>query len=407
MAIFSAGHLIVLYLYQFQFFQEFIPSNDSYTSLFGMSSVILSDCSRTWKFVVNPQLEWHHFVNPIMLLVLYYTLATLIRLWLQEPVDTVSEEGDGGAGEESVCSDTKNTAENKCDMWRRANYSTDGRNLLSTQDGYTTSEVLVVTSNGTPLDFTPSTPNSENGPLGLDLYSTPQYKMDRGDGGSGKKDDSVYEVTEDREEISEVVESTRANTLVTVFRFVMKQSYICALIAMMAWSITYVSWLTFVFLIWSCTLWMVRDRRKYAMLTSPFMVLYGNLLLILQYIWSFELLPAVPGFFLKKEVPFRELGSKILCLLSFWLLLRQALTERRERLKEEAVLSDVRVDAHRKGEEEDDEDGSEKDMVQVLGNMVMAMFVKYWIYICGGMFFFVSFEGRIVMYKIIYMMLFL
>lgn len=45
--------------------------------------------------------------------------------------------------------------------------------------------------------------------------------------------------------------------------------------------------------------------------------------------------------------------------------------------------------------------------MQVLGKMVMALLVKYWIYICGGMFFFVSFEGTIVMYKIIYMMMFL
>lgn len=56
-------------------------------------------------------------------------------------------------------------------------------------------------------------------------------------------------------------------------------------------------------------------------------------------------------------------------------------------------------------EEEDDED--EQDIMKVLGKLVMAMFIKYWIYVCGGMFFFVSFEGRIVMYKIIYMVLFL
>lgn len=57
-------------------------------------------------------------------------------------------------------------------------------------------------------------------------------------------------------------------------------------------------------------------------------------------------------------------------------------------------------------EEEEDED-DEQDIMKVLGKLVMAMFIKYWIYVCGGMFFFVSFEGRIVMYKIIYMMLFL
>ena len=58
-------------------------------------------------------------------------------------------------------------------------------------------------------------------------------------------------------------------------------------------------------------------------------------------------------------------------------------------------------------EEEASEEGDEKDIMQVLGGMVMAMLVKYWVYICGGMFFFVSFEGTIVMYKIIYMVMFL
>lgn len=58
-------------------------------------------------------------------------------------------------------------------------------------------------------------------------------------------------------------------------------------------------------------------------------------------------------------------------------------------------------------EKSEEEEGGENDLMQMVGNLVMAMLVKYWIYICGGMFFFVSFEGRVVMYKIIYMMLFL
>uniref|UniRef100_A0A9J7X3X7 Piezo-type mechanosensitive ion channel component n=1 Tax=Cyprinus carpio carpio TaxID=630221 RepID=A0A9J7X3X7_CYPCA len=320
MAIFSAGHLITLYLYQFQFFQEAVPPGNTYASLFGISPVVQTDCSHTWMFRVNPDLEWHHFVNPIMLLVLYYTLATLIRLWLIRP-------------------------------WR----------LLKTHAAF-------------------------------------PEKVDCG----------VYEIDSVIVELPEVPRpfgGVRVNAAVKAFRFIMKQSYICALIAMMAWSITYVSWLTFVFLIWSCILWMVRDRRKYSMVTSPFMVFYGNLLIILQYIWSFESLQPVPGLFLKKEVPFRELGSKVrphyelhlftLCLLSFWLLLRQFLTERREKQTDETQLSEVKVEGHT------------IEMMDVLGRTVMAMLNKYWIYICGGMFFFVSFEGRIVMYKIIYMMMFL
>lgn len=56
-------------------------------SVFGISPIIQSNCSNTWKLTVHPQRKWYHFVNPIMLLILYYTLATLIRLWLQEPID--------------------------------------------------------------------------------------------------------------------------------------------------------------------------------------------------------------------------------------------------------------------------------------------------------------------------------
>ncbi|XP_056149372.1 piezo-type mechanosensitive ion channel component 2 [Lampris incognitus] len=422
MAIFSAGHLIVLYLYQFQFFQESIPPDDSYIRLFGISSIVQSDCSYTWKLIVNQGLKWHHFVNPIMLLVLYYTLATLIRLWLQEPLDQPVEEQEGEVnGEEApVGNGTNNSAEKKRQLWWRAHQGTDEKRLLSTQDGFSTTEPML-TSNGTSFDYT----TTENGPVRLDLYATPHYRVDQSTDIREKKDDCVYEVCLPVEETeTEGVEEQRGegegedeneeekkgapSALVKVFCFIMKQSYICALIAMMAWSITYVSWLTFVFLIWSCTLWMVRDRRRYAMLTSPFMVLYGNLLLGLQYIWSFEILDAVPGLFLKKDVPFSELGSKILCLLSFWLLLRQTLTERQDKLQEaETDLSGVHVDKHKRKGSEGEEEGEEQDVMQVLGNLIMALLVKYWIYICGGMFFFVSFEGRIVMYKIIYMMMFL
>lgn len=59
-------------------------------SVFGISPIIQSNCSYTWKLIVHPDRKWYHFVNPIMLLILYYTLATLIRLWLQEPIDQLT-----------------------------------------------------------------------------------------------------------------------------------------------------------------------------------------------------------------------------------------------------------------------------------------------------------------------------
>ncbi|XP_073720596.1 piezo-type mechanosensitive ion channel component 2-like isoform X1 [Misgurnus anguillicaudatus] len=421
MAIFSAGHLIILYSNQFQFLQEAIRPNDSYSSLFGISSIVRTDCSSTWKFEVNSGLKWYHFVNPIMLLVLYYTLATLIRLWLQDPtiVDECEEDEVNEENEENevVGNNVPHTSDRKRLLWWKVRQKTEERNLISTQDGYSTSEMVMVTSNGTSFDYVSAVP-IENGPMSLDRYSTPQYKVEQPIESEEKTvvyTDEVLDTHQDEEEEEEEEEKTEdeeegggpPKALVKIFKFIMKQSYICALIAMMAWSITYISWPTFVFLLWSCTLWMVRDRRKYAMLTSPFMVAYGNFLLVLQYIWSFEQIQPVPGFFRKMNVPCREIGAKLLCQLSFWLLLRQTLMERQEKLEEDATLSDVKVEEQKKDEEKEEEEGDESDLMQVIGKLVMALLVKYWIYICGGMFFFVSFEGDMVMYKIVYMMMFL
>ncbi|XP_061111226.1 piezo-type mechanosensitive ion channel component 2-like [Conger conger] len=407
MAIFSAGHLTVLYLYQFQFFQENVLY-DSATRAFGISTVIQSNCSNTWQLSVHRGLKPQHYMNPIMLLVLYYTLATLIRLWLQEPIAPVCEDGGGCEDRELECAEhMENSVQKKRSLWRKARYATEERNLLSTLDGYSMSDAMVVTSNGNSFGFI----SPDNGPGALDLYSTPQYKVDRVENGSEeKKEDIVVGVSEKSAE-TEKPEEGKKHTLATIFNFIMMQSYICALIAMMAWSITYVSWFTFVFLIWSCALWIVRDRRKYAMLTSPFMVIYGDLVIVLQYIWSFEGQKEISGLSIESKRPFPELASKMLYLLTFWLLLRQALTERKqrqERDKEPAALSDVIVEIPPKEEEEEEEGGDgEKEVMKVLGNLVMSLFIKYWIYMCGGMFFFVSFEGTMVMYKIIYMMMFL
>ncbi|XP_064363267.1 piezo-type mechanosensitive ion channel component 2 isoform X3 [Dromaius novaehollandiae] len=430
MAIFSAGHLIGLYLYQLQFFQEVVPPKDFYARLFGVTSLTQTNCSSTWMIIRNQELYWYHHANPVLLLVMYYTLATLIRLWLQEPVvmEMPHEEKSSSREDdkEIACSPVPMTAERRRSLWYASHYTTDERKLLSmTQDEYKPSDVLLVTVNGNPIDYHTIHPTLplENGPAKADMYSTPQYKWEPSDDMSEKEE----EEEEEEEVTQEEKENVKLHAMVSVFQFIMKQSYICALIAMMAWSITYHSWLTFVLLIWSCTLWMIRDRRKYAMISSPFMVFYGNLLLTLQYIWSIELkndeLPEVSGFLERKEPG--ELASKILFTITFWLLLRQHLTEQKALQLKEATLSEVKVGSEEneeKGEElqegevaeeeeeeeeEEEDDDDEQDIMKVLGKLVMAMFIKYWIYVCGGMFFFVSFEGRIVMYKIIYMVLFL
>lgn len=123
-------------------------------------------------------------------------------------------------------------------------------------------------------------------------------------------EEDEWEEEEDEEEVRRTAEEG-VSAGAMAFSFLLKQSYICALIAMMAWSITYVSWLTCVLLLWSCVLWMMRERRRYTLMSSPWLVAYGNLLVILQYIYSFPAVQEVPGLFPKKEDPCRELASKV------------------------------------------------------------------------------------------------
>ncbi|ELV12757.1 Protein PIEZO2 [Tupaia chinensis] len=223
LAIFTAGHLIGLYLYQFQFFQEAVPPNDYYARLFGIKSVIQTDCSSTWKIIVNPDLSWHHHANPILLLVMYYTLATLIRIWLQEPL--VQEERTKDEDRALACSPIQITAERRRSLWYATHYPTDER------------KGLLVTVNGNPVDYHtihPSLP-MENGPAKGDLYSTPQYRWEHSEESSEKKEEEEDEKEEFEEEMRshEEKRSVKVHAMVSVFQFIMKQSYICALIAMM------------------------------------------------------------------------------------------------------------------------------------------------------------------------------
>lgn len=78
-----------------------------------------------------------------------------------------------------------------------------------------------------------------------------------------------------------------------------------------------------------------------------------------------------------------------------------------EEQEEGEEVKEEKQELQKEEEEEEVEEDDDQDIMKVLGNLVVAMFIKYWIYVCGGMFFFVSFEGKIVMYKIIYMVLFL
>lgn len=53
------------------------------------------------------------------------------------------------------------------------------------------------------------------------------------------------------------------------------------------------------------------------------------------------------------------------------------------------------------------DEGETVGLVSILGGLVKGTLVKYWIFLCCSMFFVVSFSGKVQVYKILYIGLFL
>uniref|UniRef100_A0A672GNJ7 Uncharacterized protein n=1 Tax=Salarias fasciatus TaxID=181472 RepID=A0A672GNJ7_SALFA len=282
MTIFSGGHLLALYLYQLPLSQQLVPPDDIYPRLFGMTGIIRTNSSDRHTLGLHTHITWPDFVNPLVLLLLYYTLMALLHKWVHITEEEVS--------------------------------------------------VYLVVPHVFFLCFS-FTPETE----------------------------SEGEMLQDSEEVIRSCTETLPppsgpSGLVVFGRLVQKHSYVSALIIMMVWSITYNNWLTFALLVWSCIIWMMRDRRRYAMMSAPFLAIYGTVLLVL----------AINSFFL-----FSTVFLRFSCQLSF--CLPQPFT----RFYTSA------------------EESQPSPLVALLISAVKGVLVKYWILFCCSMFFVVSFSGKV------------
>ncbi|NXH86839.1 PIEZ1 protein, partial [Edolisoma coerulescens] len=385
-SIYSAAHLLCLYAYQTPFVQGVFPPPTIWARVFGFKDIILyHNCSQPNTLELNTSYPWPVYANPGILLLLYYTMATLVKLhWLgaKRTVAPAQPCSRDLVELESWPKDTDRVAE-------------DTKPMLS-----------------------PSTekPSGSTENCTIHILSAPQGCLTRPLPMPGRR---------------RRVEWLPLHTLGHVL---MKQSYVSALIAMMVWSISYHSWMTFVLLLWSCLIWMVRSRRHFAMLCSPFLVLYATTLCSLQYVWAMDLSPELPTriSFMRlrplglvhPQYPCLALGAKVsvglchpcppqrpagpahrlspqlLLTLTFWMLLRQFVKEKVLTRRSPATpLLEVSVT--------DTDTSQMRDVLKSLGEVVKNFFAKFWICVCAGMFILVTFTGRLVVYKIIYMLLFL
>lgn len=73
--IYTALHILVYYLYQFNLFQNVIQSDNLYARLFGLNRVIYTKCEQPAHLYFANDLKWQQIVYPFILFLLYWFLA--------------------------------------------------------------------------------------------------------------------------------------------------------------------------------------------------------------------------------------------------------------------------------------------------------------------------------------------
>ncbi|XP_060788684.1 piezo-type mechanosensitive ion channel component 2 [Neoarius graeffei] len=394
MSIFSGGHILVLYLYQLPLFQQLIPPEDIYARLFGMTAFIHTNSSEPYSLGLHPDMTWPMIINPLLLLVLYYTLVALLQKWALTATEDVEEKIESHSKESNVLPSCSKIA--------------DGDYLSS---GMTEHMLNNSWQNNNPSGLDPLLSDADYLQcLSLPMYIQHECSYDAADEQevSCNNEDRLTEALTDEEPFS----SPKTSAFILLGRSIMRQSYVIALIIMMVWSITYNSWLTFALLVWSCVIWMSRRRREYTMISAPFLAVYCTLLLVASFISGFhlhhsELFPALPKAVLVDfdlytyHTPCLHLGAKLIYAFSFWMLRRQQLIEKQEKQKQnEESLHEVKSTSIADKTES-------SSMLNRIGAFLKGILVKYWIVCCCSMFFVISFSGKVVVYKILYICLFL
>ncbi|XP_050729555.1 piezo-type mechanosensitive ion channel component-like isoform X3 [Eriocheir sinensis] len=495
-------HVLSLYVYQTQWAQEYLPPASLAARLLGMTALVGTDCTDPRSAPLSTD-EWSRFLNPVLLLVLYYVLSFESQFLLSNKAALLSpvgssvrylirrstirsrsiKSGRSSASEASRSRRTSFTHQSRRRLLpesQEAGVAVGGSSLGSGlgfgQDSdpswdaplplcrnpsirdsacsYNTTSARSLRSsygpNGSlpsklcprsfqsearsersgcllspPLSSTTQPEGSEGTRVEGDVEGSSNVGVDSGGagvgGGGGEKGEP-----EEEHPLQRLI-----YPLISVFQLVIRSSYIATNIVMMAWSITYHSWLTFVLLLWACVLWMIPNQRAAMLRCSPFLVIYAELLLLIQYIYCMDLteeeLPSQVeavnlsqiGLVKYPTLPCKPLMVKVLYTTMFWLTLRQYVQEVVEVTKREmssaAALQPftVAVSTTSSGQPvttliSSHDEQTSSPVMQRVGQWLRGLLVKFWIWLVAIMLFIFGIQGsEVVIFRIMYMVLFL
>ena len=377
--VWSGIHLCVLHLYQFQFFQELVDPQSLVARVLGLTGIIKTDCSKPWYVDFHDSSQWPWFVNPGVILMLYITLAVECKHWLHRKELIIIDEPKGRIRS------------------KKSKKATEQQHLVDHENpSYSTFD-----KEGSPS-----------------MSAAFESDEDEADGDASSKPAKKKKPTKDNH---------KRPAIVSMLVYSMKQSYILTLIAMMAWSITYHSWLTFLLLLGACLIWMIPKSRHLTLRLSPLLVFYGEGLLIIQYVFGMNLkheLPTEVAGVKLDEIGFKmfsypclQLAVQILFTAMFWLTLRQFIRERKGGkfesgypVDDPAPLQETQSPSIRSffsfPSGMDTVDGYDSSTMNQIGSYLWSILSKYWIFVCAGMMLLISIQ-EVVIYRIIYMFFFL
>ncbi|XP_065091959.1 piezo-type mechanosensitive ion channel component isoform X4 [Ochlerotatus camptorhynchus] len=399
--VFLILHVTGFLAYQNPWPQELLPANETIARIFALTPIISSSCDNLTdiRFVYfDSDLGSDYYLNPVVLLLCYYCISITSSL-LMRP-------------------------RNAFPAARRFYYHhhqppAKPRNRVLQ---------LAIPSSSSAMSDVPDerTPLMRGGTRRVRDAST-------SDAQNTIPSDSIAMQTIGRNYVSEEEETTSFFEQImlatgNVASFIYKNSYIFTNVIMMTWSIMFHSWLTFVLLIWANLIWIMPNQRKNMLNSSPFLVIYAELLLLAQYLYGMKLtddeLPSTVnitginlaqiGFIKYREYPCSPLLIKSVFTTMFWVSLRQMIQERQME-RRTSTIADMAAPlqvtvgaATTAGASGQPLEKKSSAFITRAGTLINSFLIKFWIWVVAITLFLSGMTGhRMTGFRIVYMALFL
>ncbi|CAD5110766.1 DgyrCDS133 [Dimorphilus gyrociliatus] len=311
--LYAAIHLLLIYCYQMPAFQLALPPSSLTARLLGFTELISRNCDKPWMIIINQHAQWTMFVNPIAVFVFYITIATMNRLSFTFK---------------------KTTLFGKKRSSKRRNENDERRALIEDDTvrlTYNSMDEVNESANATL-----QTERDDGEEVQINLVEEPSANE--------QSNLSTQTTIKSRSAFTDVMQA--------MYKYWLRHSHFSALIIMLAWSITYHSWLSFLMLLAACIIWMTPQKSKLLLTLSPVIVFYGICLVLLQYIYGLQLSNEELPVNTTNGYPLSELGLvkygekscfvltvKLLFTLGFFFTMRQWSYERKMKNDAEALAN--------------------------------------------------------------------